>query len=212
MTIWLFGASCAYEDNDDKTWQRMLAKSINTELKNFGLAGVGLEYCFHKFHEQMDNITKGDIVIFCYTQIGRKWFFQDRPRLTGLYSVDRASTQRWNSSSEYYVSENERNAIKHTHIHTKPIISFRELFLTVLNSMDVKSIVLNVFSNEKPDNYKDLWEQKYSNITFSKGFLYDITIDEFADKELWNNTMDKSDPRESHLCYQNHKILHEDRK
>jgi hypothetical protein len=70
----LFTFGCSFTSYMWMTWPQIIGRHYQIPLYNFGLSGAGNHYMFNKVMQadQLYNFTKDDIVMVCWTNVGRE--------------------------------------------------------------------------------------------------------------------------------------------
>jgi hypothetical protein len=85
-TLWIYGDSFAYDWREEWCWTRMLPYRLGVErVVNQACAGASNEWSAMQFRD--DKHAPGDIVVFFVTEKSRQWFYEDKPHMSNLGSI-----------------------------------------------------------------------------------------------------------------------------
>jgi hypothetical protein len=203
--MWVFGESFSYHYKKSKyfnhledSWVERTGRSLNQEIIPNAKHSITIEYVFHKFNEQRNNIKENDICIIALPYIDRRWFFQKH-----LLKI-------------FYLNDDENEALENykehlnyfDDLHKVYTINFLYNVNYLTKKLNLHTIVLLSFydSEEIIEPLKD----EFDSINFSKGTISGITINELKKESLNDETnlwLQKNDPRVNHLCRNNHITL-----
>lgn len=205
MTLWIFGDSFAHplQQGIEKSWPHLLSLHLKTDLKIRSLSGCANEFIQQAILEHLDQIKENDYVVVVTTQHDRRWFFLDRPDL-GI------AGHAYNLKD--HVGREKANAVRNYYQYLDNDLTNR-LFLQAFTAwLDIvqKKFKLNLLVI--PSSQCDLMF-KLENYKID-GCLYDVSTAEASEPclENWHKFLEKRkghDPRQCHICDENHQILAE---
>ena len=122
--IWFFGDSYC-DDASSGTWCQRLAYLTNKTVAHTGTPGTSIQAMLQSFLENVDYITKDDIVVFVYTTFYRNLFNGKHYRPIDLSAARPddvnnkldAINQANNNNLHGLVGEDELNAYARYHLH-----------------------------------------------------------------------------------------------
>ena len=207
MTIWIFGDSYAqsaqetFYDLKDRplTWVEHLSKLSGMKVDGEARPGVSQDYLYNAFRLKIDQMKKGDVVVFIHTESQRRWFFKDRPEISNL----------WMNTFGKLVKKDEAKAIEaYKKYLYNPMLGgcITEMLSTFVNTIcmakQMKMIQIPGFELEER-----LIHNPYCTVT---GNLMNISLGEFKDSKLRNKCFDEArgiDMRLNHMTWPNHEKL-----
>lgn len=208
--IWVFGDSFAKDRETSsythEPYPNLLAKKLNTSVVNFGKGGTSFDWVVYHYHDVMDLIQKGDVVIVVLTSTNRRWIFESTPSSIGSHSLEKTLKKTFNEEEIQVVKKILSNPF--SELVEKNIELFVELLSYHQKEKEFTAVVLPAFKDSQKCNIN------HSNVIKTKGFLHQISIDEVLCEEdedsehvLMNFFKENIDPRMNHMTEQNHKIL-----
>jgi hypothetical protein len=212
MTLWVFGDSYAehYSSLNDQ-WMTSVANVLNTDLKCFGLVGSSTEFTFNSFLNVRNQIKKNDIIIILLTTHSRRWFFKLYPSHTANPQI---GTDYKNPVSVYEPTgfNDIDDALKLYEEFLNNQSVFESYLENFLYSLDYLTKKLNCHTIIIPNFYdtgyflKDK-KELFPNLSFAKGMMVDISLNEFTKDYLIEYTTSTKDLRVNHLMKYNHNVL-----
>lgn len=207
MTVWVFGDSFAHLYIDIlrspySQWGYIIAKELGTEIKHFGRGGASLDYAYHTYNENTNNIKSGDVVIITLTELNRRWFWKDNPELGCVHSIKIDDGWKAHAYKLYELYLNNKELPK----------VYLKLFLSELNMMSVHKgvhvILLPCFY--EVNEYVNKIKEEYANLHIANETMLTVSMNEF--KVSMKNHPDIQqflikDARVTHLIKSNHAIL-----
>lgn len=205
MTIWVFGESFTrhfkkskYYNHLEDSWVERTRSILDQEVISYAKPSITIEYVFDKFNESRHNIKESDICILSLPYLPRRWFF------------------RKHVLKIHYLDEIEEKAVNNYNTHLNNFSDLHEIYLinflynlnTITKRLNLHTIALPSFHDV--GNIIDPIKDNFDAIHFSKGNVGEITIMEFKENFLNNDTtawLQKNDPRVNHLTRKNHIIL-----
>jgi len=106
--LWIFGPSMCLPfnlKNKNDGWGVILSKYLNLNYKNFAQSACDNFFIYHCYRENLDQITKNDVVIIGWSHPSRKTFVLDRSN-TDQMSVLEQSMHYKTPSQEFIRSKN----------------------------------------------------------------------------------------------------------
>jgi hypothetical protein len=187
----------------DWSWTSLIATTYNTIEVPFGVHASSSQYTFNKFEENRDKFVKDDIVIIMLTLENKSNFFSDRPKL----AIDWA----FEVNDDPFI-EQEKIAVE---MYYKYLYNIDNVVVNTMNFLQsvedvtirkqLKTFVFTGFINSFHPT-----KERFPNIRFANGNLWDEQIKEISDKSLFN-FLDyykfTNDPRLLHFTKDNHKII-----
>lgn len=199
MTIWSFGASFAHlVDNENEQWLRIVANSLDTNLRSYALTGSSSDLIFEKFNHTRHLIKENDIVILSFAAMERRWFIHERPDRAQIFSsLD-------DDKKENNAIKNYRKYLDNTIVPEIYILNFLYNLHSLTKKLNLHTILLITF----PDLITTINNVYFPLFNISKGLLYNVSFNEIVENDhkalasIYNN-----DLRLNHLCKSNHIIL-----
>lgn len=208
MTVWVFGDSYAQVHEkylgreNESQWMQQVADGMNETLECLALAGSSQTYTYYKFHSVRHLIKENDTIIICPTNLGRRWFFRDRPGDAGLEL--KASTKEKGAIKKYRIYLDSNNILDEIHF-----IDFLYNLHYLTEKKNLKTIIVHCFMDAQ--HIVESNKEEFPLFCTSIGNLYDVNEYECFDTfyKMWINLpFDKiGDPRLNHLIRSNHDIL-----
>ena len=200
MTIFIYGDSFTCQpleykhlNTKDHRWPYMLAKHLGHQEKNYGLGGSALEYSFTEIANTKNQWNYDDVLLFCETELVRRWFFNTLPhrctfnniyRDASIHDRDKRWVQRW-----------------FTDFHNVELSLLQlKAYYYMLNAWCFeKNIVCHVLRCFT----RPTIEYEYSNILFSLGDPLDILC--YREFKIMPDR--QNDQRIGHFSIENHVII-----
>jgi hypothetical protein len=110
-TLWVFGPSMCLPfnlKNEDNGWGAILSKSLNLHYKNFAESACDNFFIYHCYRENLNQITKNDLVVIGWSHPSRKTFVLDRENSAQMNVLNQSTYYR-TSSLEFIRSKNPVN-------------------------------------------------------------------------------------------------------
>jgi len=211
--LWVFADSygdselaanfCAYPSYID-----IISERLNLEVHNHSLVGCSNEYIMNEFFNNIENIRKDDIVIVVITEITRKWFHKNLPKVTQINQLTKAINNKWfnidkiltSSDFEFYYRMLVEN---HEYPHKNNSLNYLQMMIDTLSTyqkdIEFDCVVLPAFIQPKTirDNLNHGLNEN----------LFDISKNEFVDSLISENSQNYIEFRRNHLTEENHVIL-----
>lgn len=212
MTLWVFGDSYAkHYENLDNQWTALVSKSLNTDMRTFGLVGSSAEYTYNCFNKVRQDIKKNDIVVLALTTHSRRWFFKDYPN----HTAQPAPGTDYKEPKSVYNPTGISNvdvalSLYEDHLNNHDVFNtYLENFLYNLDyhtkKLNLHTIILiNFYDTEY--FLKDKRNQ-FSSLRFSNGMMLDISLNEFTKDFFLEYNTSIPDIRINHMIKSNHTIL-----
>jgi len=214
MTVWVFGASYAklYKDLTDQ-WTQQIAAGLNTDLRNFSIAGSSMEYTYYNFNNNRQDIKNNDVVIIPLTTNSRRWFFKDYP----AHSAHTAPGTDFRTPKSIYDStgypeidlalEKYEDYLNHHAVFNTYLYNFIMNIDYLTYKKNLKTVVMISYYDTEYF-FKDI-KNDFKHVHFAKGKLVDISLNEC--RKDFINSIDIGgsfqDLRVNHMIKSNHTIL-----
>jgi hypothetical protein len=190
-------------DTPEWAYTSLIAKEFNTTHLNFGLASSSLEYTFHQFEQQRNNLVEGDIVIITLSLPDKTFFFHDRPALSHLWSfeTEQHTVEEKNALEIYYKQlHNSKNIVVN-------LLNFLHSVQEVTKRKGLKTVVFKTFINEFDSEINN---ERYPDLIVANGSLWEFMKLEISQVTLLsylNTNKFVNDSRLFHFSEPNHKII-----
>lgn len=214
--LWLFGDSYAdpvrlpglkYHDESYPRYYHIVKDFYNYDLVNTGLGGCSNEYIMDQFLQNVEHIKENDIVLFLPTWHGRRWIFEDLPKLTTYFSYIKYLKKVY---ADRDITEEEKLKCEQTFLDVvcpferNKSENYIQMMLSTVSDYKTKigftGLIINTFKTEHVS--------RNDNLINSTGFLHEISNKEFTDlKNFHEKYIEYRDFRSNHLTPQNHRLF-----
>ena len=204
--LYTFGDSFVATPSDvkpDWAWSSLVASTLNTTEVVLGVHASSSQYAFNKFEEYIDKFIEGDIVIIILTLEQKANFFSDRPKLNVDWqfqpNIGNYTTEEKLAVELYY---------KHLYNVDNVIVNTTNFLQSVQEVTVRKQLKTFVFFSFRTSFIIN--QERFPNIRFSVGNLWNEQIKEISDKSLFDFLSHYrffNDSRVLHFTKDNHRII-----
>lgn len=213
--LYIFGNSFSMVDGKDglldhERWPYIVAKEFNSEEINISVPGCPIGSSANQFEICRDSIQPNDILIVLLGVNATQFFFEDRPYISSLRTME-----YYDCPDEYLLEE--KIAVEHYEKWLVNPVNEKLFTINFLHSLDeiaqrlkLRTIVIRTYRRDEFDD--DITDKRYPNLIISKGNLWNASSAEFDSKELFNYLKIKTnnymiDYRANHFTPENHQVL-----
>jgi len=211
--IWIFGDSFSdpnYKFNDEDTWYNLIESETSIQIKNFSIAGVGLNYCVSKYKDNILNYSSDDYLIFLLPDHSRlDLCYLDNPNLSANTLLISRNLINVNDLSNTFFKVNFKKIKKDYDSYYKlnlheNLIYFYLSYILMTCKIFKKVFLIGCNENFYTYDVKTFIEDHVQeNTYFYPTSLLDISSNELINK----STMFLKDHRNNHLSENNHMLF-----